>query len=669
MHLNINSPSHQVKHLNQFHSGAISSFGSVKQGSSIELNNISQYAKGLQGKLLIFRKQLIKDTFVPSLSQFSKTRSYAFKKNIEKIPSLNTLKYKTEQRVIHWFAIPFIELLRAIRHLAQFFIGAVYLVFKLLVLPKQSIDDNALKKELEITAFKVQRIHQNIKNKVKDRNISLLKLDPIFMQGKYFMQLFTAPKPLENLIFRGGGVLGEMYPRVIQMMLNHNYLKSLKTVVGSSSGSIIAALMGAGLSTVAMEEFFTLLKGAAKSDEGIHQLYPDVIYRKEPLSKVMQMLDANTSSQGLGCNADYFLYILDFTLSHHVSLKLNALLNTINEEELTQKIKTYVINANSDTKTNINIDTVKLDSIELDRKVAYLRNRIDVLLNSALVHHDIRQGKMLTFEDAHFLHYLYPNEFKQIAMSVFDKKSKKSVIFNAKNTPNLPVAYGVRVSIAHPLFMTPCSFKYGKNINESSVFNDGGIASEVPVEALFDGDVNKAIALGIENKPQNIEIQAKKSKTNVLVFNQSGLYNEILNSPSFVKRQVTSTKYVPWHLRLFNVTSKNRTNDAKKIYSNNTYVLNHGKLHAHDISPSSVEIEHAKQDALLSFLHQFSKRKNSSSQFLVQTPKEAFQLLSSDEKRNISTWSLPSKKNTMSSYEYDFLQNLIVLCKNDVCDL
>ena len=54
--------------------------------------------------------------------------------------------------------------------------------------------------------------------------------------------------PYENLIFKGGGAKGAIYPGAIRALEVKGVMPYIKRFAGASAGSLIAALLAAGLS-------------------------------------------------------------------------------------------------------------------------------------------------------------------------------------------------------------------------------------------------------------------------------------------------------------------------------------------------------------------------------------------------------------------------------------
>ena len=59
---------------------------------------------------------------------------------------------------------------------------------------------------------------------------------------------------IENLVFKGGGVLGIAYAGALQVLENHNILDGIKGVAGTSAGSIVAALVSLKYSAPKIKE-------------------------------------------------------------------------------------------------------------------------------------------------------------------------------------------------------------------------------------------------------------------------------------------------------------------------------------------------------------------------------------------------------------------------------
>lgn len=94
----------------------------------------------------------------------------------------------------------------------------------------------------------------------------------------------------------------------------------------------------------------------------------------------------------------------------------------------------------------------------------------------------------ITFAELEVLTLKNPETFKQLSVIASNITKNRSEIFNASNTPNLPIWQAVRASMSIPLVFEP--MKIG-----NSYYVDGGLAWNYPID-LYDQDLSGIINNG-----------------------------------------------------------------------------------------------------------------------------------------------------------------------------
>ncbi|MEM6718829.1 MAG: patatin-like phospholipase family protein [Bacteroidota bacterium] len=77
---------------------------------------------------------------------------------------------------------------------------------------------------------------------------------------------------IENLVFKGGGVLGIAYAGALQVLENHNILDGIKGVAGTSAGSIVATLVSLKYSAPKIKEIVAATN-FKKFEDGFNPLH------------------------------------------------------------------------------------------------------------------------------------------------------------------------------------------------------------------------------------------------------------------------------------------------------------------------------------------------------------------------------------------------------------
>ncbi|MEE2787889.1 MAG: patatin-like phospholipase family protein [Myxococcota bacterium] len=94
------------------------------------------------------------------------------------------------------------------------------------------------------------------------------------------------------------------------------------------------------------------------------------------------------------------------------------------------------------------------------------------------------QIDMVTVADLAILHHLDSARFKRLGFTGNDVfAGAHRVNFSYETTPNVPVALAARISCAHPILLTNVTMESPfDSSRKSRVFNDGGVASHVPIQ-------------------------------------------------------------------------------------------------------------------------------------------------------------------------------------------
>lgn len=260
----------------------------------------------------------------------------------------------------------------------------------------------------------------------------------IIPHGKQFILIRPAPQ-LENLVLRGGGAKGVGYSVALQQMERAGMLSGVKHLVGSSAGALTAACLATGSSALQFENetadalFRPGILDSLKGGSEPAVLYPDLKLEGglAPAVAPLKLVDRNSAT-----NVQKFLAL-------HWQ-----------DSNVQQKLQGF------DTQT---------------------RARLEVLRQPAQFDSS-RVGKMVTFGDLKVMHELAPETFKLLTITGWNKTDQREEYFDADSTPDMPLAYAARISMAFPVAFKSVALE---SANEGKkVYADGGIGSNMPAEVF-----------------------------------------------------------------------------------------------------------------------------------------------------------------------------------------
>lgn len=300
----------------------------------------------------------------------------------------------------------------------------------------------------------------------------------IIAHGKQFTVIRPAPQ-LENLVLRGGGAKGIGYSAALQQMDRSGMLAGVKHLVGSSAGALTATCLATGLSPSQFENgpadalFRPGILDSFKGGSELATLYPDLKLEGglAPAVASIKLVDQNSAT-----NVQKFLAV-------HWQ-----------DEKFQQQLQGF------DPQT---------------------RARLEMLRQPAQFDSS-RIGKMVTFGDLKALHELAPETFKLLTITGWNKTDQREEYFDADGTPDMPLAYAARISMAFPGAFKSVALE---SANEGKkVYADGGIGSNMPAEVFthsknIDG---RSVQLTGES------LEEGQARTLLLTFDEGGQAYQIM---------------------------------------------------------------------------------------------------------------------------------------------
>lgn len=456
----------------------------------------------------------------------------------------------------------------------------------------------------------------------------------IFKRHDGTYNLIRAVPPIENLILPGGGSKGIGLAGALLELESAGMLSSLRAIAGSSAGALVATWLSVGRSLPELEVLFGGdFRNLLKTDKGLNFLYPDIKF----------VSTAAVTAKLLS----------PFGAGHDTAIGMIKKLDEVTAEG----VRDYLIKQNPDdlacsikaiAKREVDAKVIKGEISEdpaainaaVEQRAKYILDRFNTLQEKADFSKS-RQGKMVTFEDIAFLHAIAPDKFKSLRITAYDLAKKDHVIFDEHIAPNLPVAYAARASMAHPLIATGVSFQGNTWSGTGHTFSDGGISSNMPVEALVPLTAPKA-ATGLPAPAY----QRLRAATAVMAFDEDGTAMRTINhSPEiewnnrgFFKRIVDYISYgvMGWVASNPDI-AKDNLDDVQKThdFGANVLIVKHGDIKTMDLDVSSKRKTDAISLARTSLQEQLKIVRGDSYAVEVSSVQEAFDLLEPAEKASL----------------------------------
>ncbi len=441
------------------------------------------------------------------------------------------------------------------------------------------------------------------------------------IEGK--ISLLRQAPPLRNLVLPGGGFAGWIMPSAIAKM-DSVLFEGVRNISGCSCGSLVALLLGSGLSPRDLEAKMNAVSipSLLESVPDFGEQYPAVAFIPEGIPSkfssillgLMRMAAVTVVAKEWQQTGQRFVQVLDQWSSETVSSNLK-------NPQIWNKAKSLY-------------QAKRLGNNPAENEKNWLR--LNFLKESQWIEGSQapRTEQMITFSDNALLHHVDPVIFKKInivAANVADKGSTdisiplelEKVFFNAESTPSTPIVEAGRFSMSIPLFF--------QNIwGDGHRYTDGGLVSLNPVEIFYSADkVEGALAERIK--------QAKQAETLLFAFANAeavGELNNILYQPPSKAIFPTLVNCVlQWFLNYPEFSARSEQ-DKRKLYEAgpNVAIIDHGEVSSFDVHVSKEKIDAARKLTYLSIDKYFEDRKNQAWTLTFDSVQEAISVLSEEEK-------------------------------------
>lgn len=501
-------------------------------------------------------------------------------------------------------------------------------------------------KMLEAPAMEVKTVA--LREKVAgDKGVYVVK-PQIFARDDGGFNVVTSPVNIENLVLKGGGGKGIGYPPALAEMSRSGQLDSLKQVVGTSAGALTAVAVAVNMSGEEMTALGETDMGELLgTSSGLNALYPELDFRNQvqfigkmrgsagDAQGMVRKMDVITGTKAMEhLNAEAFSDPVGYEQKWRDFAEGFAQQNGLQADDVFSRLQEL---RHQDFMEPQVAEPVALPlglALDASRPIAGALAMVRAIAEAAFNRQGgaaapmpSRTDSMITFMDMKMLHALAPSDFREIQLTGYDKNDAQGVFMNADTTPNMPIAYAARISMAHPAIASAVHLTQDYGIG-THTFADGGIATNSPVEAVFGGNLAASTAKVRGGSDQDIEVGQLRARTALMIFDEGGKGYSSMHSP------VEDRTYEASNIqRLFGMTTAAKQGDQDKEYVSNTFVVFHGKVGTMDTSPSQEKADHAKALSAFKMLEQIDNRCNQPNLQQTNTLEQAYGLLSDAEKQ------------------------------------
>ncbi len=383
--------------------------------------------------------------------------------------------------------------------------------------------------------------------------------------GKLLM-LRAAPA-IESLVLSGGGARGVAYAPALRALENLGLLPALQQVVGTSVGAMTAILLAAGVSS---KDFQRLLNGT-------------------------DLLSLLTTP------ADFARNYPDVKLGH-LGLDAGAVVQTL-DRMAAQSAARY-------------LEQHWVQIARLPQWAQFTpqqQQRLDQLRRPDFA--APRTEQMLTFGDLHLLRQLAPERFKGLVVTGWNQSEQRLAHFSQQTSPDMALALAGRISAGIPGLLA-----HVKTWNQGAEqhWTDGGVGSNVPAEAVFQGLSGQAL-------------DEARARTLVMVFEGHGQAHAVMHGPP-TQRPLPVHPVVTW-LSGNPRFPQAQEADRRKIHAAGLNVIPvfHGDLDLGDFHAGDDRVARAKTEALGQALAFIAQTRHNFRHDLVDDVRAAAALLSPAE--------------------------------------
>lgn len=298
-------------------------------------------------------------------------------------------------------------------------------------------------------------------------------LEKGFDDNKLFLQKFieahgvparlsrTGRPPIENLVLEGGGVKSLAYLGALESMQQHGLLSEFKRIAGSSSGTILSALLAVGYTP---EELKRLL-----IEELDFQDYLDEPFHLGGLDHLFRFRGTDVSLTGI---INLFIY-----KGLYKGDRFSQLMQRLIKQKLTFKLQEWLLESLKEALKQSFLQYN--DSVASEEQNHMIQVHLDKALETLLQQYGIDDLGNITLGQLKVLRTQYPElGLLDVLLTATDMQNGAQRVFGCETDPSIPLFKAVRIGMSFPGGFMPVQY-------EGRWYADGGIANNYPME-VFD---------------------------------------------------------------------------------------------------------------------------------------------------------------------------------------
>ncbi|MCL2001408.1 MAG: patatin-like phospholipase family protein [Planctomycetes bacterium] len=381
------------------------------------------------------------------------------------------------------------------------------------------------------------------------------------------------PKP-ETLVLKGGGCKGVGYVMTFKTLARENVLSEVRNVVGTSIGAITSAGLACGLSVTGdgrgptdESELGTYLSDVCNTTADIDHLL------SIPIPLIGSKPDAIAEFKNMYPHIDQMIPSIKGALEGwHVFRTIEL----TTARSVNQFLRGQGLPEGFPPEWNNPPDGIPLTPVERTR-LRFLAEQDMTDVDPRVNQPEDRTGRMVTFRDLELLARLSPDKFKNLAITAYSGELQKSVFFDARTTPDLPVAVAARASMALPGVYSPVVIRYE---GRERLFHDGGIGNNMPIDygiRLTEAGMTDEEIRGVDamEPDKSRALTVARSKVLALAFDDEGAAYTALHEP--VNAAKISLKSIATNIAINAYTSVT----AGQSHYDRTLRHDRERIHAH----------------------------------------------------------------------------------------
>lgn len=425
------------------------------------------------------------------------------------------------------------------------------------------------------------------------------------------------PAPaLRNLVLAGGGMKAVGVSAALVTFNQAGQFEGVQNIVGNSAGSLTGMVLACGFEMEGLAEFNAAVTNkdvvtGPETDTTIpfSQRYPSISFVTQGIADRIAGA-AHRFFSNLQTNAPRLLVELDRKTAQSVDQVLRS-------PQGQQAIE--AVQARIDQGTS---------NVSADELAQVLRLREPQFDGSN------REPQMVTFKDLDILHRLDPVHFKTLSIVGFRQNEGEMETFSAQLTPDMPIVYAGRISMAAPVVFTAPVYK-------GVVYRDGGLGNNFPTDVVHQGKSGPALDQSHAETMLFAYEAFKEAERNLFKHHENRS-----SSPVAPGWGAWAMSWGEWAAkRSAGLKNFNEANlaDSNRVWNSGpqTTVVYHGDIDFSDFGASQIRKDFAVAQSRLMAQEQVALREQLAYNSVFEDPVKAAQAIPADQRQAVLD-SLPN---------------------------